>query len=770
MVNGLAVDIKNECTFILRMKRVTSFTRNTLMVGVCAVIAIVVVVRMASQPVVTISISSSASKMQPSQDGFGFPNFSAAMTLEQFNTDDMVRIAGSEACANNDVENCRLTAQANAWAQMVNQARGTGHCEGFAVMSAFRYMESANPKTATLSNTGDTTHAIFRSFASQFFPDVRDETAKWISRSLREKLAAVASEIARGSLTYTLGLYTESGGHAVLPYAVEKIDPFHFVIRVYDSNWPGKNRFISVDLTKDEWTFSFAHPDPTNDPNPWTGNADDLDIASLRTRTQSISPVSQSRVSGTVLLIRSKSDDWSVETSTGTISADSTSVSRPKPLHIDNRRQIPEYVVHIPAGKLLLKMPSKTSAFVVGQKNIVRITSQGSPAPVSIDSAVISTPDADVTVSVASSDLALTIINAASEISISDNSISAQVSGSERSVVATEESPRVTVEDTGNGVEVRPGSELDSVIAELPAELQEPPTLPNLPPAETRDMSAQGYQVDIYTPVIDAVVAEVSIAPQSSLTPPFIETAATTTTSTSSTTTSTTVAPRSFFTTTTTVVTSTTMPAVQSGTSSTTVPPVSPVTTIPTTTTTTSSTTTTTTTTMPLTCATGGACTLGDIGPGGGRVFYIAPNGSMLPFRYMEVAPTNAATSIKWCNNDLSVIPGAFSRVIGSGAANSVLILSASACIAGSAAAAADSYVSPNGTSDWFLPSILELHEMYPNKSLVGMPSSRNFWSSSQNSNVYAEAQSYLDGGNPSWWKTNYIDYDVRAVRTFGTP
>lgn len=161
---------------------------------------------------------------------------------------------------------------------------------------------------------------------------------------------------------------------------------------------------------------------------------------------------------------------------------------------------------------------------------------------------------------------------------------------------------------------------------------------------------------------------------------------------------------------------------------------------------------------------------LGDTGPGGGKVFYVAPNGSSYPWKYLEVAPANAATSIRWCNNNVTLLPGAFSRNIGTGQANTSLILAAAACTTGSAAAAADSYVSPNGTADWFLPSILELQLMYPNKALVGMPNSRNFWSSSQNSNIYAEAQSYLDGGNPSWYKTNSIDYDVRAIRYFGTP
>jgi hypothetical protein len=48
----------------------------------------------------------------------------------------------------------------------------------------------------------------------------------------------------------------------VLPYAIEFPTADSARIQLYDSNWPGKNRFVDVDLKAEQWTFSFSGPDP----------------------------------------------------------------------------------------------------------------------------------------------------------------------------------------------------------------------------------------------------------------------------------------------------------------------------------------------------------------------------------------------------------------------------------------------------------------------------------------------------------------------------
>jgi len=175
------------------------------------------------------------------------------------------------------------------------------------------------------------------------------------------------------------------------------------------------------------------------------------------------------------------------------------------------------------------------------------------------------------------------------------------------------------------------------------------------------------------------------------------------------------------------------------------------------------------TTAAALTCATGGTCIVGDIGPGGGKVFYDA--GSLQSWgRYLEAAPANA-TSATWCNNTSTALSGTFSRAIGSGAMNTYLMLDG--CTTG-AAYNATGY-SNNGYTDWFLPSILDLGQMCTNRATLGMTSAGTFKSSSQdtiggNAGIHAETWNFPGAagtcGNDNWGKS--LTQGVRPIRAIG--
>ncbi len=138
-----------------------------------------------------------------------------------------------------------------------------------------------------------------------------------------------------------------------------------------------------------------------------------------------------------------------------------------------------------------------------------------------------------------------------------------------------------------------------------------------------------------------------------------------------------------------------------------------------------------TTTAAPVTrsCALGGVCKLGDIGPGGGTVFYVASK----PFestresvcykscRYLEAAPTDIgvkpgqAASVAWClvvgsqGGFLQSLPS-LGLQIGSGMKNTMTMMDRSRnkpCAIGAIKIAHD--YSSRGKSDWHLPSFEEL-------------------------------------------------------------
>ena len=114
-------------------------------------------------------------------------------------------------------------------------------------------------------------------------------------------------------------------------------------------------------------------------------------------------------------------------------------------------------------------------------------------------------------------------------------------------------------------------------------------------------------------------------------------------------------------------------------------------------------------TVTPLNCRLGGSCRIGDIGPGGGVVYYSAL--TRQPWgQYLEVAPVGWSGTVRdpkapWgCDNTRIYY---LRRDIGSGLSNTQKILTG--CPQPGIAARLASDYRGGGKSDWFLPSELEL-------------------------------------------------------------
>jgi uncharacterized protein (TIGR02145 family) len=106
-------------------------------------------------------------------------------------------------------------------------------------------------------------------------------------------------------------------------------------------------------------------------------------------------------------------------------------------------------------------------------------------------------------------------------------------------------------------------------------------------------------------------------------------------------------------------------------------------------------------------------------------------------------------------------ISGADGLAIGTGAQNTVDILNADC----GAAAQACANLALNGYSDWFLPSINELQQLYNNRAMIGGFQNHSYWSSSEG-NVLVARIFFFGGGDIYSFDKNYGNY-VRAVRAF---
>jgi len=213
------------------------------------------------------------------------------------------------------------------------------------------------------------------------------------------------------------------------------------------------------------------------------------------------------------------------------------------------------------------------------------------------------------------------------------------------------------------------------------------------------------------------------------------------------------------------------------------------------TTSTTSTPTTTTTTTIPQTTTTTIPRTyqVGETGPGGGKVFYVAATPQTWG-RYLEAAPTDyqvngSRASVVWgCQGTPT---GATATVIGTGRANTDKIR-VECTTADIAADVANKYFTtstagaPGAAGQWFLPSRDELNELCKrysngrtdttaysayqngctgNRSPTGGFAAGYYWSSSEGNANGAWSQYFGLGDQYDDFK--YFTYYVRPVRAF---
>ena len=479
-----------------------------------------------------------ATTLRPTPDGFAFPNFPGSVTPEQFDASDLVAMFGEGACVGGVVDPCEPTAEAAAWARMVNQAKASGSCEGLVVEASKRFNAAMKPLTVDLANEGEVTHKIFRSFATQFFPEVQAERDEWAKKSLRQIVNEIGKSLNSGTAQYTLGLYTPRGGHAVLPYAIEFTDPDHAILRIYDSNWPGKDRFVEFDLKADTWKFSFSGPDPATDANPWTGKAGDVDIGSLDSRSNSLCPFcgSDSKVKNSMIVIKSTDDKWSISTSNGTYSPSTDNSveginARPLRGAVDVDKAL-EYVVYVQGSDMQVSLPDATSAFVMQGTAVVQVVSQeNNNGVIDISSASVSVDDPNVTLTVASNNLVAAVAGANTVIDIAPTQLNVATessTGQKITVTASQEVPQVTARAaeqlTSDGVAdfvvttktadnqtkvrevARDGSEklsttdkaldLNVVTSKFPDVLKSEMVKPGLPSLEARNLANPLYVAD----------------------------------------------------------------------------------------------------------------------------------------------------------------------------------------------------------------------------------------------------------------------------------
>ena len=182
------------------------------------------------------------------------------------------------------------------------------------------------------------------------------------------------------------------------------------------------------------------------------------------------------------------------------------------------------------------------------------------------------------------------------------------------------------------------------------------------------------------------------------------------------------------------------------------------------------------TVTAPATCAQGGICVVGDIGPGGGRVFYVNASGFACgttlaaTCKYLEAAPNtwNGGTSeplLVWSNSRTAVGSNAMGSAIGTGAKNTYWInTNDTANIAAKAVAA----YRGGGKSDWYLPSTDEMSALYTNRTNQNTVANlfQPYWTSTETTADLVVTVDFAASGYVGTTDKRY-SMPTRAIRAF---
>jgi hypothetical protein len=136
------------------------------------------------------------------------------------------------------------------------------------------------------------------------------------------------------------------------------------------------------------------------------------------------------------------------------------------------------------------------------------------------------------------------------------------------------------------------------------------------------------------------------------------------------------------------------------------------------------------TSTVVLPCAQGGSCKIGDTGPGGGKVFYVAPDFFMVngkSARYLEASPEDSQGA--WCKENSNCQRlGRLAVARDSGAVNTSQILNSEGVLPDVGDLIKQGV---NGKFDWYVPSIDELIKLHRQRVMVGGFRWDYYWSSS---------------------------------------
>jgi hypothetical protein len=220
-----------------------------------------------------------AIRFLPARNGFGFENYGNTAGITNLGVVQMQSLFGAGVCASGSGVSCVLNPPAEQWMIAENQLMAGGHCEGLAISSLLFARRALNPLVyggrvpkLRLSRNMSLQGLIAYTYAFGALDSVQQAAITTASPlAIVQQLIAV---LRAGQEQWVLHIYKPdmSGGHAVTPYEVDSLGHGQYAIRIYDNNWPGQVRTITVNGTTDTWSYEAAQ-NPHDLSELYTGTA-----------------------------------------------------------------------------------------------------------------------------------------------------------------------------------------------------------------------------------------------------------------------------------------------------------------------------------------------------------------------------------------------------------------------------------------------------------------------------------------------------------------
>lgn len=217
----------------------------------------------------------------PKINGFGFRNFGENPDYEEndLTADDLIRMFGAEnvCIEGSTARDCVLYETADRWREEAIEKMNGGHCDGFSVSSLRMFVgrpfkgrktpadfQRGATKLFDLQKNAITSNYVSYYQTLTFLKETYIFRAPTFKKKPTEIMEMIVAAMKSKKEFYTLevwmldkGKYTR--GHSVLPIAVEDMGDQQYRIHVYDNNYPGQTKYVTINAKNETWRYHTAN-------------------------------------------------------------------------------------------------------------------------------------------------------------------------------------------------------------------------------------------------------------------------------------------------------------------------------------------------------------------------------------------------------------------------------------------------------------------------------------------------------------------------------